>query len=108
MGRKKNEVEEDNKYKKMPRSSRICIRCTHKYSSHIDVKCLKIIQRKPERKECGCRGFISNIHELDFEIDKLNRKIENSNDPKIISLSKEKIGKINEVIDRNKSLKAIK
>jgi|TARA_R110002110_G_scaffold118613_1_gene292525 hypothetical protein len=107
MGRKKNVGEDDNKYKKIPRSSRICLRCTHKYSSHIDVKCLKIIQRKPERKECTCKGFISNIHELQFEIDSLERKIENSEDSELILRLKEKILEVEEVISKNKSLKVI-
>jgi ppGpp synthetase/RelA/SpoT-type nucleotidyltranferase len=107
MGRKKNEGEEDNKYKKVPRSSRICLRCTHKYSSHIDVKCLKITQRKPERKECDCKGFISNLHELQFEIDTLERKIENSEDEAKITLFRHRIKEVEEVIERNKSLKAI-
>ena len=49
---------------KPPRSSRICLRCEHKYSSHIDVRCLKIVQRKPERIECDCKGFIANKQEL--------------------------------------------
>jgi len=49
---------------KPPRSSRICLRCEHKYSSHIDVRCLKIVQRKPERIECDCKGFIANKEEL--------------------------------------------
>ena len=53
-------------WKKPPRSSRICLRCSHKYSSHIDVKCLKIVEREPERKECDCRGFIGNSMELDM------------------------------------------
>ena len=107
MGRKKNEVEEDTKYKKIPRSSRICLRCTHKYSSHIDVKCLKIIERKPERKECDCKGFISNIHELQFEIDTLERKIESSQDEEKITFFRQKIKQVEEVMERNKSLKAI-
>jgi len=107
MGRKKNDEEEDNKYKKIPRSSRICLRCTHKYSSHIDVKCLKITQRKPERKECDCKGFISNLHELQFEIDTLERKIENTDDEDKITLFRHRIKDVEEVIERNKSLKAI-
>jgi hypothetical protein len=107
MGRKKIEGEDDNKYKKIPRSSRICLRCTHKYSSHIDVKCLKITQRKPERKECNCKGFISNIYELQFEIDSLERKIMSSEDPELILMLKEKILGVKEIIYKNKSLKVI-
>jgi len=107
MGRKKNEGEEDNKYKKIPRSSRICLRCTHKYSSHIDVKCLKIIQRKPERKECDCRGFVSNVYELQFEIDRFNRNIESSEDPEKILLLKERIKSNEDIMNKNKSLKVI-
>ena len=51
---------------KPPRSSRICLRCEHKYSSHIDVRCLKIVQLKPERIECTCKGFIANKYELEM------------------------------------------
>jgi len=47
----KKKKEPEKWWKKPPRSSRICLRCEHKYSSHIDVRCLKIIQRKPERSE---------------------------------------------------------
>jgi hypothetical protein len=54
-------------WKKPPRSSRICYRCEHKYSSHIDVRCLKIVSRKP-RTECDCRGFIKDKEESDFMI----------------------------------------
>ena len=50
-------------WKKPPRSSRICFNCEHKYSSHIDVRCLKIVSRKP-RIECECKGFIANELEL--------------------------------------------
>lgn len=53
--------------KKIPRSSRICFRCTHKYSSHVPL-CGKIVQRKPERKECTCRTFVKNQYELDLAI----------------------------------------
>ena len=51
---------------KPPRSSRICLRCSHKYSSHIDVRCLKIVERNPDRKECDCRGFVGNSEELEM------------------------------------------
>lgn len=57
-------------WKKPPRSSRVCYRCGHKYSSHIDVKCLKLVQRKPERIECTCRGFIKDKQEMDFMMQK--------------------------------------
>ena len=53
-------------WKKPPRSSRVCYRCGHKYSSHIDVKCLKLVQRKPERIECTCKGFIKDKQEMEF------------------------------------------
>ena len=53
--------------KKIPRSSRICFRCTHKYSSHVP-SCGKIVQRKPERIECTCRQFVKNQYELDLAI----------------------------------------
>ena len=51
--------------KKIPRSSRICFRCTHKYSSHIP-SCGKIVERKPERKECTCLTFVKDQYELDL------------------------------------------
>ncbi len=53
--------------KKIPRSSRICFRCEHKYSSHVPA-CGKIVQRKPERKECMCRTFVKNKFELDLAV----------------------------------------
>ncbi len=53
--------------KKKPRSSRICFRCTHKYSSHVP-SCGKIVERKPDRKECDCRIFVKNQYELDLAI----------------------------------------
>lgn len=53
--------------KKIPRSSRICFRCTHKYSSHTS-SCGKIVQRKPERIECNCLTFVKNEYELDLAI----------------------------------------
>ncbi len=53
--------------KKKPRSSRICFRCTHKYSSHVP-SCGKIVERKPDRKECDCRVFVKNQYELDLAI----------------------------------------
>jgi hypothetical protein len=51
--------------RKIPRSSRICFRCEHKYSSHVPA-CGKIVERKPERKECTCRTFVKNQYELDL------------------------------------------
>jgi hypothetical protein len=59
-------MEKPEWWKKPPRSSRVCYRCGHKYSSHIDVKCLKLVQRKPERIECTCRGFVKDKQEMDF------------------------------------------
>lgn len=59
-------MEKTEWWKKPPRSSRVCYRCGHKYSSHIDIKCLKLVQRKPERIECECRGFIKDKVEMDF------------------------------------------
>ena len=53
--------------KKIPRSSRVCFRCSHKYSSHIPM-CGKIIERKPERKECTCLTFVKDQYELDLAI----------------------------------------
>lgn len=53
--------------KKIPRSSRICFRCEHKYSSHVP-SCGKIIERKPIRKECDCRTFVKNQYELDLAL----------------------------------------
>ena len=52
---------------KKPRSSRICFRCQHKYSSHTPI-CGKIMSRKPEREECGCKTFVKNQYELDLAI----------------------------------------
>ena len=49
---------------KEPRSRRKCLRCGHNYASHIDVACMKIVQRKPERIDCTCRGFIGSKWEL--------------------------------------------
>jgi len=53
--------------KKVPRSSRVCFRCGHKYSSHVPA-CGKIVERKPERKECDCRTFVKDDYELDLAI----------------------------------------
>ncbi len=64
MVKKKSKESEKKWWIKPPRSSRICLRCEHKYSSHIDVRCLKIVQRKPDRIECSCKGFIANKAEL--------------------------------------------
>jgi len=50
--------------KKEPRSRRKCLRCGHNYASHIDVACMKIVQRKPERIDCDCKGFIGTEYEL--------------------------------------------
>jgi hypothetical protein len=51
--------------KKIPRSSRVCFRCNHKYSSHVP-SCGKIVEKKPLRKECDCRTFVKNEYELDL------------------------------------------
>jgi hypothetical protein len=56
--------------KKVPRSSRECVVCKHKYSSHIDCKCLKIISRNP-REECTCKRFMS---EKDLENSEIWKK----------------------------------
>ena len=72
MVKKKKETEKW--WKRPPRSSRICLRCKHKYSSHIDVRCLKIVQRKPERIECDCKGFIANEAELQMVKEREERK----------------------------------
>ena len=53
--------------KKIPRSSRICFRCEHKYSSHVP-SCRKIVQRKPDREECDCRTFVKNEQELEIAL----------------------------------------
>jgi hypothetical protein len=53
--------------KKIPRSSRICFRCQHKYSSHVP-SCRKIVERKPDRKECDCRTFVKNDVELEIAL----------------------------------------
>ncbi len=53
--------------KKVPRSSRICFRCEHKYSSHVP-SCRRIVERKPERKECDCRTFVKNEQELEIVV----------------------------------------
>jgi len=67
---------------KKPRSSRICFRCVHKYSSHTPI-CGKIVSRKPEREECGCKTFVKNQYELDLAIrqeagDVRRRNVENN------------------------------
>lgn len=64
-------------WKRPPRSSRTCFRCKHKYSSHIDVRCLKIVKRKPERIECNCKGFISNEAEMNMIDERKKRKLLN-------------------------------
>ncbi len=66
MVKKTKPKNEDKWWIKPPRSSRICLRCKHKYSSHIDVRCLKIVQLKPDRIECNCKGFIANEYELEM------------------------------------------
>lgn len=73
-GIKLDKKDKNSPWYKPPRSSRICLRCEHKYSSHIDVKCLKIVQRKPERIECVCKGFITNQAEYDMVLEREARK----------------------------------
>lgn len=58
MARRKLEKSEDKWWVKQPRSSRICQNCKHKYSSHLDNLCVKLISRHP-RLECTCRKFIT-------------------------------------------------
>ena len=53
--------------RKIPRSSRICFRCEHKYSSHVPL-CGKIVERKPVRRECDCKTFVKNQYELDLAV----------------------------------------
>lgn len=48
---------------KKPRSSRECLNCGHKYASHIDVKCIKVVQSTP-KLECDCLQFIGTPEEL--------------------------------------------
>jgi len=72
MPRKRKE-EKDKWWKNPPRSSRICYRCQHKYSSHIDVRCLKIVSRNP-RVECECKGFVTNKVEMDMILDRQARR----------------------------------
>jgi len=72
---KRKVVKKDEKWwKRPPRSSRVCFRCKHKYSSHIDVRCLKIVKRKPDRIECNCKGFVSNEAEMNMIIENQNRR----------------------------------
>ena len=52
---------------KEPRSRRKCLRCKHNYASHIDVACMKIVQRKP-RIDCDCRGFIGSKYDFELAI----------------------------------------
>ena len=66
---------EDSIWKKTPRSSRVCYRCGHKYSSHIDVRCLKLVQKKPERLECECRGFVKDKLEMDMITERINNRL---------------------------------
>jgi len=70
----KKKKEPEKWWKRAPRSSRICLRCNHKYSSHIDVRCLKIVQRKPVRIECNCKGFIANEAELQMVKEREERR----------------------------------
>lgn len=63
----------DEFWKKVPRSSRLCITCGHRYASHISERCLKIISRNP-RKECDCKKFWS---EKDEEIERRRKALSN-------------------------------
>jgi len=77
MSKKVKKVKKELKkwWVKEPRSRRECFRCKHFYSSHIDVACLKIVQHKPVRKMCDCKGFISNKVEMEMEVAKQERKL---------------------------------
>lgn len=59
---------------KEPRSRRICILCGHYLSSHIDVKCLKIICQDP-RIECHCTEFVGSIEDLEIYEGRQARKL---------------------------------
>ena len=86
MPKKRSQNSKPDWWIKPPRSSRVCYRCQHKYSSHIDVRCLKITNRNP-REECICRGFIANIDEMNMflerELRKKERKINEKNALKV-------------------------
>ena len=84
MPRKRKE-EKDKWWKNPPRSSRICYRCEHKYSSHIDVRCLKIVSRNP-RVECVCKGFVTNKVEMDMILDRQARRKERELEEKSIKI----------------------
>lgn len=77
-----------NKHGKIPRSSRKCFRCEHNYSSHIDVGCLKIVQLKPEKKECVCKEFVKNAEEMEMSDQRLARKAEKR---RLLLLEKEQV-----------------
>jgi len=84
----KKKSEKKEWWKKPPRSSRICYRCKHKYSSHIDTKCNKIIERSP-RIECDCKGFVATKKDLPTAIkweEALQRRVEVLRKPKKLSL----------------------
>lgn len=65
MGRKRKIINPDS-FDKVPRSQRPCFTCGHLYSSHSGDLCLKVVQTKPEKKECSCRRFIKDKEEWDF------------------------------------------
>ena len=77
--------EKDKWWKNPPRSSRICYRCQHKYSSHIDVRCLKIVSRNP-RVECECKGFVANKVEMDMILERQARKKAREEEEKSIKI----------------------
>ena len=55
--------------KKLPKSSKICLYCYHKYGSHVPV-CIKIISKHPVKISCDCTQFIGSIEELRMAIKK--------------------------------------
>jgi len=74
-------MQRESEYRKEPRSSRPCLLCGHLRASHIDVCCLKVVEKSP-RKECDCRGFIGTNQELEI----LRQRQKNT---QIVSIAKE-------------------
>jgi len=62
---------------KEPRSRRVCIICGHNLSSHIDVKCLKVICQDPHI-ECHCTEFVGSIEDLEIYEGRQARKLLNT------------------------------
>jgi hypothetical protein len=58
-----------SEFQKEPRSRRPCLFCGHLYASHIDVCCIRVIEKEP-RKECNCRGFVGTIAELQMAMNR--------------------------------------